>query len=197
MNAWRTTAAGVGLLLLGYQLAGAIPPAPEPGNGTPEPLEVRYARAEVDLAEASLARIEATNKRVNRAISGDVARAYARDLDIAKLQLQVALGGSKKTDFDVWLRRAESAAADAELLWRSAAAANQRTAGAVEPLEVDRLRRVSDLAKLQFERGQSVTSGSAEARLRWQLDFVSGQLDRAMEQLRQNTPNSRVYLFDR
>jgi hypothetical protein len=205
MNIWQTAARRLGLVMglaaafgfIAIQLAVAIPPPPPPGNGQPEPLAIRYARAEVALAEAGLNKVEGMNKRVRGAVSGDVAHAYQRDLDIAKLQLQVALGENKKTEFDVWLRRAESAAGDAEMLWRGAVAANQRAAGAVDSLEVERLRQVFQLAKLELERGQNVAQGTAEARLAWQLEFVNGQVERALDQLRQSTPSSRVYLFDR
>jgi hypothetical protein len=205
MNIWQTAARRLGLVMglaaafgfIAIQLAVAIPPPPPPGNGQPEPLAIRYARAEVALAEAGLNKVEGMNKRVRGAVSGDVAHAYQRDLEIAKLQLQVALSENRKTEFDVWLRRAESATTDAEMLWRGAVAANQRAAGAVDSLEVERLRQVFQLAKLELERGQSVAQGTAEARLAWQLEFVNGQVERALDQLRQSTPSSRVYLFDR
>jgi hypothetical protein len=178
-----------GLVLLGSRLAGATQPAPPPSDGQPESLNVRYARTQVELVEASLKKIEATNKRVNREVSADVTYAYQQDLDVAKLQLQVALGGGPKNSFDVWLRRAENAAAYAEALWRGAAAANRRAAGAVDPLEIERLRLVFDLTRLELEQGRAVAHASTEDKLQWQLDFVNSQIERAMDEMRQSTRN--------
>ena len=148
------------------------------------------------LAEANLNKVRGMNQRVPGAVSGDVVRAYELDLEVARLQLQVASGGPEK-QFDVWLARAEAAEKYAQSLWRGATAANSHVAGAVDPGEIERLRASADLASLELERGHAVAHGSPEAKLAWELDLLNGQLHRVMEELRQTVPSSRVYLFDR
>lgn len=184
----------------------AVPPPPDPGDGTAtaaktdheksENLNVRYAQAEVALAEANLNKVRGMNERVPGAVSGDVVRAYELDLEVAKLQLQVASGGPEK-QFDVWLARAEAAAKYAQSRSRGALAANARVKGAVDPSEVERLQASAELASLEVERGHAVAKGTPEAKLAWQLDLLNGQLHRVMEELRQTVPSSRVYLYDR
>jgi len=191
---------------LGVRLAKAVPPPPQPGNGTAttakenngnaESLDVRYARAQVALAEANLKKVSSMNQRVAGAVSGDVVRAYELDLEVAKLQLQVAQGGPE-SQFDIWLARAEAGEKYAQTLWRGATAANQHAAGAVDPNEVERLRLSAELAKLEVERGHALVHATPEAKLAWQLDLLNGQLHQVMEELRQTVPSSRVYLYER
>ena len=155
---------------VGAGLATAVPPPPEPGDGTviksdnqhKDSLDVRYARAEVALAEANLNKVQSMNQRVPGAVSGDVVRAYELDLEVAKLQLEVASGGPEK-QFDVWLARAEAAAKYAQSRWRGATLANARVKGAVDPSEVVRLEASAELANLEVERGHAVAYGTRDA----------------------------------
>jgi hypothetical protein len=186
--------------LLGALAVWAIeepPAAPQetakPEAATPESLDLRYAQAQVKLAEANLARVERANARINNAVAGVVVAAYREDLEVAKLRLQAAEGeGEGREPFDVWLRAAEAVSKAAERQWTSSVAANRRAAGAIHELDIERLRWRSEVAKLNLERGRSLADASTEAKLQWQADMLLDEIERLNEEVLRNSPSMRL-----
>src|SRR5215475_3764516 len=66
---------------------GQTPPPPAPGDGKPESVDVRYAHAQLELAEANLRRVEQSNKKSPRSIPSSVVSEYPREVEVAKARL--------------------------------------------------------------------------------------------------------------
>jgi len=176
-------------VLLGAIIVWAVE---EQDAAKPGSLDLRYARAHLELAEANLARVERANQRVANAVAGVVVFGYQEDLAVAKLRLEAVL--SEVSDpFDVWLRAAEAAAKTADRQWKSAVAANQRAVGVIHELDVNRLRLRAEVARLNLERGRALAEGTTEARLQWQADLMYDELQRLNEEVLRNAPGSRIF----
>lgn len=159
-----------------------------PQNAPPESVDVRYARAQLQLAEANLKRVEQSNNRLERSIPSSIVAEYQHDVDIAKTRLQLATAPAAKGDFPVWLQRAEAERKTAETTWKNATTVNSRVPGTFDPIDIERFRLRADVAKLQLERGQSLANSTREAQLQWQLEVLSNQVQRLQEESRQPTP---------
>src|ERR1700681_420953 len=108
MNA-RRLAAVLGILLIAaVELGRAIPAVSAAKDAPEENLDVRYARAQLDLAQANLRKVERANERFPKTLSAFVISEYAQDLAIAKAQLENAQRGGDAEMFQTWLQRAQS-----------------------------------------------------------------------------------------
>jgi hypothetical protein len=117
-------------------------------------VEVRYARAQVQLAEANLQRVEQSNKRLAGSVPSSVVAEYQHDVQVAKTRLEEASAGRDGSEFQGWLKRAEVEQKATEATWKNAKAVNDRAPGTYDPLDIERFRLRADVAKLQLERGQ-------------------------------------------
>jgi len=183
---------GVSLLVQQVQL-----PAPSrPGAGQPaaasqaaaESLDVRYARAQLRLAEANLARVNERNKQADRAVPGSVVAEYQDDVRVATARLQQAMAGGAANQFQVWIERAEAERRAAETGWKAATAANKSVPGTVAAADVERWRLRAEVARLQAERGQSLAKAGREEQLQWQSELLDNQVQRLKEESREPVP---------
>jgi len=164
----------------------------DPPTGAPaEALEVRYAKAQLRLAEANLARVERINQRLAKVVSPDVVAEYRQELDVAKSLVKSAEGAAG-AKFDVWLQRAAAGARSTQSAWRSVAAAERRVPGTFDPLDIERLRLRAEVARLELARGKSMAASPRLVQVEWQMDLVGGELQRLKEDLR-SPPTSRTY----
>jgi hypothetical protein len=180
-------------LAIGYHLARAIPPENAAQPQAQESLDIRYARAQVALAEANLKRLQEMNQKVAGAVSADMLISFQQDLKTAQAELDAAQGQHAGQAFEVWLRRAAAALAYADVQWRGAVAANQRMAGTFSPIDVERRRLRLEVDLLEFERGQALAQGSAEQKLAWELSLMSNEMQRLKEEVRQTVPTTPLY----
>ena len=121
------------------------------------------------------------NLSAPRTVAASVVEQYRQDVEVARFRLQTVLADSGQSPFAVWLRQAEAAAQSAESQWRRAVAANQRVSGAINDLEVERLRIRAELAQIRVEQGRAVVQKPAEQRLQWELDLLHDEVDRLNE----------------
>src|SRR5262245_18559410 len=89
------------LIVVSYWTQGDEPPAPAGGAKRSESLEVRCARAQLELAQANLKRAQAKNDRAANTVSSNVVGQYRQDVEVAQAQFEDAQQGSKNV-FDVW-----------------------------------------------------------------------------------------------
>ncbi len=157
-------------------------------NAPVESINLRYARAQLQLAETNLKRVEQSNKRVERSVPSSIVAEYQYDVEVAKTRLQQATAHAATSDFLVWLQRAEAERKSAETTWKNATAVNGRTAGTFDPLDIERYRLWAEVARLQLERGQSLANSSREVQLQWELEVLNNQVQRLQEESRQQTP---------
>jgi len=175
------------LMVIGYFFVGQVPepsaPAPS-GAPASETVDVRYARAQLQLAQANLQRVQQINQRLARTVPASVVAEYQGDLDVAKTQMQQAESRSVADGFSVWLRRAESIWKNADTIWKNAVTIKQRSTGTFETLDIERFRLRAEVTRLQLERGQLLVRGPRESQLQWQLDLVNNEVQRLTEESR-------------
>ena len=164
-----------------------------PRNTIAESIEVRYARAQMQLAEANLNRVEQSNKQVTGTVPGSVVAEYQQDVQVAKTRLEQALAGPAPSEIQVWLQRAEAELRTAEATWKNSTAVNGRVPGTFGPLDIERYRLRAEVAKLQLERGQTLVDSGSEAQLRWEIDVLDNQVQRLKEDSRH--PLSSIGLY--
>ena len=169
-------------------LLGQITQTPAPNHPISESVEVRYARAQLQLTEANLNRVEQSNKQVARSVPSSVVADYQHDVQVAKTRLEQATAGRAASEFQVWLQRAEAERRTAETTWKSATAANVSVPETVEPLDIERYRLRAEVAKLQLERGKTLVDSGREAQMQWKIDLLDNQVQRLKEELRQSAP---------
>ena len=169
-------------------LLGQITQTPAPNVANSESIEVRYARAQMQLAEANLNRVEQSNKRLARSVPSSIVGEYQHDVQVAKTRLEQATVGRAASEFQIWLQRAEAERRTAETAWKSATAANGSVPGTFEPLDIERFRLRAEVARLQFERGQTLVNAGREAQLQWEIDMLDNQVQRLKQESDQSTP---------
>jgi hypothetical protein len=172
---------------------GQLPQAPAPSDHSSDSVEVRYARAQLQLAEANLKRVDQVNRRLARSVPSSVVAEYQHDVQVAKTRLEQAAAGRAAGEFQVWLQRAEAERRTAETTWKNATAVNGRAPGSFDPLDVERFRLRAEVAKLQLERGQSLVDSSHESQLQWEVDMLNNQVQRLKEETSRATPFVRSY----
>ena len=119
---------------------GQLSQAPAPSNAVSESLDVRYARAQLQLAEANLNRVEQINKQVAGSVPSSVVAEYQHDVQVAKTRLEQAAAGQAAGEFQVWLQRAEAEHNTAETTWKIATTVNGHLPGTFDPLDIERFR---------------------------------------------------------
>jgi len=166
---------------------GQLPPTSAPSDTAPgitaESIEVRYARAQVQLAEANLKRVQQSNKQTPRSVSGSVVAEYQDDVRVARIRLKQATAG-RAAAFQVGLQRAEAERRTAEMAWKKATAANERATGTFSAIDIERFRLRAEVAKLQLERGLALVDSGREAQLQWEVDMLHNQVQRLQEESR-------------
>jgi len=172
---------------------GQLHQTPVPNDIISESVEVRYARAQMQLAEANLNRVEQSNKRLARSVPSSVVAEYQYDVQVAKTRLEQATAGRAASEFQVWLQRAEAERRTAESTWKNATAVNGRVPGTFEPLDIERFRLRAEVAKLQLERGQALADFGREAQLQWEVDMLDNQVQRLKEESSRATPFIGIY----
>jgi hypothetical protein len=180
----------IAILLVG-QLKQSGPPAPT--DAAPESVEVRYSRAQLQLAQANLQRVQDINRRLPRSVPASVVADYERGVDVATAQLEQSQAGVGRNEFAVWLRRAEAAWKSGETAWKNAVAANQRSPRTFGALDVERLRLRAEVTRLQWERGQQLAAAPRESQLQWQVDVLNYELERQKEEGPRVAPFIRYY----
>jgi hypothetical protein len=178
-------------LLMLVACFGQLPP---PNDAVSESIEVRYARAYLQLAEANLNRVEQSNKRVARSVPSSVVAEYQYDIQVAKARLEQAVAGRAGSEFQVWLQQAEAEHKTAETTWKIATAVNGRLPGTFDLLDVERFRLRAEVAKLQLERGQSLVDSGFKAQMRWKFELIDFQVQRLKEESRRPPSYINSYL---
>ena len=182
------------LLLAAILLSASQAPTPAPREAAAqESLELRYARARFELAEANLKRVEQMNKRLDRTVPSSVVADFKNDVAEADLQFRQAAQESPADPLAIWLRRAESSFQSAKTRWQNAIAANRRVADTIPALDVDRFRLRAEVARLQWDRGQSLVKAPREQQLAWQVDLLNDEVELLKEETTRVAPFVRYY----
>jgi hypothetical protein len=165
--------------VLGYRAGSTASAAPEAKS---ESVDVRYARAQLQLAEATLRKAQGQNRRVGETISAGLLAQFTDSVQVARAQLQAVENPGEADSLAAWIRRAESAVREAENRWKRAQEVNRLSAGTVAAIDIERLGLTVEIAKLQVERGKALASASNEAKLNWQVDVLNDEITRLKSQ---------------
>jgi hypothetical protein len=158
-------------------------PAPD-STAAAQTIDLRYARAQMQLAEANLQRVQRMNQRLARTVPASVVAEYQRDFEVAKAQMQQVESQGVEHGFAIWLRRAESIWKSADTIWKDAVKINQQAPGTLNTLDVERYRLRAEVTRLQLERGQSLVQGPHEAQLEWEVELLNNEVQRLKEESR-------------
>jgi hypothetical protein len=148
-----------------------------------EPVAVRYARAQLRLAELTLRKARELNRKVPLTIPNPMMAQFADDVTYAKAQLQVAERSKGADVYGSWVERAEVTVRTAEAKLKQASEVDRAVPGTFEPIDMDRFRLGVEIAKLQLERGRSLANASPEDRMQWQLEVLGDGMARLKEQI--------------
>ena len=170
-------------------------PASEPPEAASaaKNLELEYARAKLQLAQTNLKRVERMNRRMARTVPANVVAEFQYAVEEANVQVRQAASAATGDEFGVWLRRAESESQATDTRWKSAVAGNRRVQGTFDALDVERLRLGAEVARLQWERGQSLVGAPREVQLEWQVELLNNRIDRLKEEPSRISPSIRYY----
>jgi hypothetical protein len=177
--------------LLAAQQSNELP-APRNAHAE-ESLEVRYARARLELARANLSRVEQMNKKLDRSVPGSVVAEFKDAAAAADLQFRQATREAEFDELAIWLRRAESAYRAAYNRWQTALAANSKVKDTIPVLDIDRFRLRAEVARLQWERGKQLAKAPREAQLGWQVDLLNSEVELLKEETSRVAPFVRYY----
>ena len=182
------------LLLIAVCLGQVLETA-APAKTDSESVEVRYARAQVELAEANLSRVDEMNKRVAGSAPASVVDEYRDDLNVAKARLEQATAGEAGREFQVWLKRAKAEERTANAAWAIAKAVNVHLPGTFGSIDVERFRLRAEVARLQVERGSALVDAAPAAQLQWKVDLLDNQVQRLKEESRHRASSIRTYPY--
>ncbi|MEX2113711.1 MAG: hypothetical protein WD845_11025 [Pirellulales bacterium] len=168
---------------------------PAPADAAAESVELRYCRAQLQLAEANLARLEQMNQKVARTVPVSLLAERKQQVAVARLRLQQAEAGEAGNPFAVWLRRAKANQSEAAMRWQQAVAVNQRAANTIDPRDVGRYRLRAEVCRLQFERGQELAGASRAAQLEWRVELLTNELDWVRDEATRIMPSARYYYY--
>lgn len=160
----------------GFSWLLAAEPAAEPTAGANESLEVRYARAYLQLAQADLQIAREANEKVRGTYPEAAIEPLRQVVAIAEEQLKHALGDNAHSLHSVHLRQAEAAVAEAKGDLQKALDANQRLPGLMTPTELRRARLRLEVAKLALAKAKTVDAHNASEHTQWQLEELRKEL---------------------
>lgn len=183
-------------LILAVALLGTIQPAEPPAPreaASEESLELRYARARLELARANLSRVEQMNKKLDRTVPGSVVADFRDSAATAELQFKQAAKEAPQDELAIWLRRAESAYRSAHNRWQTAMAANRQVQDTIPALDVDRFRLRTEVARLQLARGKHLAGATREAQLAWEVELLNNEIELLKEETSRVAPFVRYY----
>lgn len=162
------------------QMLSAGEPATKAAGKVDESLEVRYARAYLELAEANLDNAAAVNRKVPDAVPDSVISPLRQVVVIAEAQLQHALHKDSHDLHTVHVRQAEMAEQEAEQDLQRVLTINRSAAGVVSLGELQQARLRLRVAELGLEKAREVEDDDPLAHMQWQLE----ELRKEMLQLR-------------
>lgn len=145
-------------------------PGTEPATGANESLEVRYARAYLQLSQADLQIAFEANEKFPGTYPEAAIEPLRRIVAIAEEQLKQALGESAHDLHSVHIRQADAAVAEAESDLQRTLAVSRRLPGLVGPTELRRAHLRVEVAKLALAKARAVDSHNPSEHTQWQLE---------------------------
>lgn len=145
----------------------------------PDDVRVRYAQANLRLAEIELQIAESGNKEIPAMYSQRSIQQLRNNVAYAKEMLRYETGQEEKGLHAVHLQQVKNEAELAEASLAAAVSANKRLPGSFTRLEMERLRVAAEVARLALEKARDPTmTQNPLEHLQWQLDRLRSELSR-------------------
>ncbi|HEX3726492.1 MAG TPA: hypothetical protein VHV08_09635 [Pirellulales bacterium] len=178
---WRRLLTMAGLLaacgFVGYALGLAAPASSGAAEEhSQDAVAVRYARAQLRLAELTLQKAQASNQRVAGTLVGSLVSQLSDDVEMARVQLKNAERPEGVDYVRAAMQRAELGLRLAEGRLRRATDANQRIPGTVGTIDLERLRLGVEIAQLRMESGKAMVNATPIVKLQWQIEMLNEEL---------------------
>lgn len=142
-----------------------------------ESLDVRHARAHLELATLDLRRAQAWNKRIPGVFSDRTMDYLRKHVEMDSEQLKQALGSPNADLHEIYIRGAEAAVELADDDTRRKEAIQKSFPDEYNALELDRAIAVAKVAKLNLERTVAQkNSMHTLSHLQWQIEELRNQL---------------------
>ena len=142
-----------------------------------ESIDIRYARAHLELAKLDLRRALEWNKRVPHLFPAVTIEKLRRHVVIDEEQLKQCLMGQDSDLHEVCIRTAEAAVEIAEADLKRKRGVHERMPTTFSALNVERSRAAAKVARLNLERTRAQeTAESVVAHLQWQIDELRNQV---------------------
>lgn len=179
----RNLSAALTVILVGMVLsvslwsAKADQPNSENSNDD-ESVEVRFARAHLELAKLDLRRATEFNKRTPNLLSDAFIEKLKLHVVIDEQQLEQCLRQEDADAHQICIRSAEAAVEIAEANGKRKRAIHRRMPTTSSALDVERAEAVAEIAKLHLERTRAVEDDSSSilTHLQWQIDELRHQV---------------------
>ncbi len=157
-----------------YSQAGKQPT--QPANGSPQSLNVRYAKACLALAKLELQKAQRANTRVPGTLPAVVTEPLRAAVAIAQAQLDYARSGKAEAlhDLQVAIMQAELRLAEDQLQW--AVAINQQSPTTVSNSEVELRRARVEVARLAVKKARAASSQTAIEDLQGQIGELQKEI---------------------
>ena len=168
--------------VLSFSLESAKADQAEPENtssavGDDESIEVRLARAHLQLAKLDLRRAMEANKRIPNVLPAAFIETLQLHVVIDEEQLRHCLNGEHHDSDQMCIRRAEARVKIADADVKRTRAVHERIRSTTSKLDLERATAVANMAKLNLERTREPEhSESTLTHLQWQIDDLRHQV---------------------
>lgn len=132
-------------------------------------LDIQYAKAYLKLMEATLAKYEATNRKLPNTIRPSVMQAIQETVREARERVGLAQNDDT-SDVEIYVSGAEADLRASQEALKKAEAANLQYSDTVSPEEVARLKAEVEVAKIRLEKARHLGSESQLSNVRFELE---------------------------
>ncbi len=140
--------------------------------------DVDYARAQLRLAKALLARSEERNVAVRGSVSESRLNELRATVELTQTVLASAEQGEVKSSNDLFLRFAYNEALSAEQKLKRSLAIRESVPDAVSDADLEVFRARAEYSKVELQMGRQAVKESETAELRWKLDLLLKEIIR-------------------
>ncbi len=141
-----------------------------------ESLDVRYARAALEMAKLEVEKLDAANRKVRATYAESTIEPLRQIVAISEAQLDAALGKAGRPDNSVAVRRAEARLRTAQTEQARGAARNRNIPGIVGPLGLKRLEAAVNLARIGLEKARAEPGSPTLEQLDWRLTELEKEI---------------------
>lgn len=163
-----------------WSIVNADPPPTKPTSSESvavESLDVRHARAHLELAKLDLRRAQAWNKRMPGLFSERTIAYLRKHVEIDGEQLSQSMAQQNADVHDIYIRGAEAAVELADADVQRKQAIYKSFPDDYHAIELDRSIAVAKVAKLSLERTVAKKSSiNTLSQLQWQVEELRNQL---------------------